>query len=107
MAYRQTPVVAAGYLYLDDGERVALDTPAWFTWVQQARSFSYGSPQTPYRFTVRREKRRHTYYWYAYLKFDAKLHNSYLGRSAGLTQARLDEVGQQLADKVRAARHQP
>jgi hypothetical protein len=107
MAYQDTPSVQAGYLLLPDGTRLALDSPAWVSWLEQAQRFSYASPATPYRFTLRREKRRHTWYWYAYLKYDAKLHNTYVGPSATLTTATLDAAGRRLAQQVARAHPHP
>ncbi|MEZ4865677.1 MAG: hypothetical protein R3C14_43705 [Caldilineaceae bacterium] len=96
-------VVRQQRLWLD---RVAtdifLDTPAWFLWLQTATHFSYAlrSPSY-YSLTLRKEKRRGGWYWYAYLKTEAKLHNAYAGRSESLSATRLDAVGQILWAKTR------
>jgi hypothetical protein len=85
----------------DDTIDIPLDTPAWFLWLQTATHFSYalGRP-TYYCLTFRHEKRRHSWYWYAYLKIDSKLHNVYAGQTAALTTQRLQRVAQKVVDKV-------
>ena len=105
MAYAGTPVVRNQLVWLSNAAtNIQLDTPGWFLWLQTATSFSYplGRP-TDYRLTLRKEKRRHGWYWYAYLKTDSKLHNSYVGRSENLTTERLGQVAQKLMDKVTQA----
>lgn len=102
MAYKGTPVVRNHMLLLDDPpQRIALDSPAWWTWLETAEAFSYLPPRSLYALTLRKEKRRHRWYWYAYLKNDSKLHNAYVGRSADLTAARLQQVMQTLLEKIR------
>ena len=68
-------------------------------------SFSYalGRP-TFYSLTLRKEKRRQHWYWYAYLKSGNKLHNAYAGRTEALSAARLDQVAYGLLQKVRQQR---
>lgn len=103
MAYTGTPLVRKQRLWLDQAATdIYLDTPAWFLWLQTATHFSYalGSP-TYYSLTLRQEQRRHGWYWYAYLKTEAKLHNAYAGRTDALTTQRLDQVAQALLAKVR------
>lgn len=102
MAYAGTPVIRRQRLWVANAATaIQIDTPAWFRWLQTATSFSYplGAP-TFYRLTVRKEKRRHDWYWYAYLKTDSKLHNAYAGRTHTLSAARLDQVAQTLLQKV-------
>ena len=59
---------------------------------------------TNIRVTLRKEKRRQQFYWYAYLKKDRKLHNMYVGKTDTLTVARLQEVSEALMAKVRQSR---
>jgi LuxR family transcriptional regulator, maltose regulon positive regulatory protein len=101
MPYRGTPSVRNQRLQLpDDTIAIRLDTPAWFLWLQTATHFSYALGQpTYYCLTFRHEKRRHGWYWYAYLKIEAKLHNAYAGRSEDLTTQRLHLVAQTVVDK--------
>ncbi len=103
MAYAGTPVVRRQWLWVANGAtEIHIDTPAWFHWLQTATSFSYplGAP-TFYALTMRQEKRRCNWYWYAYLKIDSKLHNAYAGRTLTLSAARLDQVAQSLLYKAR------
>lgn len=101
MPHSNTPWVRNGQLLTPTGQRIHLDTPAWFTWLETIPSFCYSSRDPLWRLTVRREKRRHQTYWYGYLKNDAKLHNVYLGKTPQLTQARLEQACQELARKAR------
>jgi len=48
-------------------------------------------------FTVRRERKRHSWYWYAYHKHNGKLHKAYLGKSEEMTLQRLNCVATALA----------
>jgi LuxR family maltose regulon positive regulatory protein len=102
MAYKGTPVVRNHMLLLDDPpQRIQLDSPAWWTWLETADAFSYRPPRSIYALTLRKEKRRYHWYWYAYTKVDSKLHNAYVGRTADLTTARLQQVMQTLLEKIR------
>ena len=103
MAYTGTPIVRNGQVWLAQvATAIQVDTPAWFGWLHITNSFSYalGRP-TFYSLTLRKEKRRHHLYWYAYLKSGNKLHNAYAGRSEALSTARLDQVAHRLLQKVR------
>ena len=101
MPYRNTPWVRQGRVVVATGQHIRLDTPAWFAWLETIPSFCYNCNNPLWRLTIRREKRRHQTYWYGYAKTDAKLHNVYLGKTAQLTQARLEQACHQLAHKVR------
>lgn len=100
MPYRHTPFVRRGLLH-DQNERIPLDSPAWFTWLETASRFAYLSHQEHVQMTVRKEKRRHTFYWFAYTKWVGKLHNCYIGRSDTLTQTRLEQVVTLLHQRAR------
>jgi hypothetical protein len=101
MAHRNTPLVRHGRLITARGERISLDSPRWFAWLETATTFCYSNSDPLYRLTLRKEQRRHGWYWYAYLKVDAKLHNTYLGKSAALTLTRLEAASARLVQKVR------
>jgi hypothetical protein len=92
MPYQQMPWVRQGRLVLAGGKRIVLDTPAWFAWLSQVSAFCYSGSHPWLRLTVRCEKRRQQFYWYAYCKIDSKLHNVYLGKQDTLTQARLEQA---------------
>jgi hypothetical protein len=103
---RQTPTVSAGALYdpATPKTRVPLDSPAWFAWLEAATTtrFAYPifEPAAGYIvgfMTVRREGRqRGGRYWSVYRRAGPRLRKVYLGRSAGLTQARLEAVATSL-----------
>lgn len=99
MAYSGTPLVLHHALHLPGTSPIAVESPAWFAWLATASCFSYKPASSIYRLTVRKEKRRNTFYWYAYLKVDSKLHNAYVGPSPALTRQRLDAVAIQLQRK--------
>lgn len=101
MPHSNTPWVRDGQVMTPAGQRIHLDTSAWFAWLETIPSFCYSSRNPLWRLTVRREKRRHQTYWYGYAKMDTKLHNIYLGKTSQLTQARLEQACQDLAHKVR------
>lgn len=100
MPYAHTPWIRQGHLILGTGQRINLDSPAWFHWLETVTRFCYSSSRNSSRLTARKEKRRHTFYWYGYLKSAAKLHNIYLGKSDQLTRARLDWACDQLEQKA-------
>jgi hypothetical protein len=105
MVYAGVPKVYNQQVWVaETATDIYMDTPEWFLWLQTAANFSYylGRP-TYYHLTLRKEKRRHDWYWYAYLKNEAKLHNAYAGRTPDLSTARLTLVAQKLADKVTQA----
>jgi hypothetical protein len=80
----------------------SLDSPEWFAWLATATTFRYFSQQRLLRshncyqplqpISVRKEKRRRGYLWYAYFKTRGCLHKRYVGKSSALTTARLDEI---------------
>ena len=99
MTYRSTPIVRHNTLH-DPQRQLSLDSPAWFAWLEKATRFYYIAQYPAYRLTVRKEKRRQTAYWFAYVKRDGKLHNAYLGKSATLTQQKLEAVAVRLNQEV-------
>jgi len=102
MAYTGTPIVRNGQVWLAQvANDIRVDSPAWFLWLHTTTSFSYalGRP-TFYSLTLHKEKRRHDWYWYAYLKSGNKLHNAYAGTDT-LSAARLGHVAHRLLQKVR------
>src|SRR5215470_15222447 len=69
---------------------IALDSPAWFAWLAQVPSFAFTGKSGSY--TARKEARHGDVYWYAYLRTGEKLTKKYLGRTPGLTIARLEDI---------------
>ena len=101
MPYREMPWVQNGCVLSADGEPIALDTAAWFRWLEEIPAFCYSPRHGWLRLTVRHEFRRHQRYWYAYSRIDRKLHNVYLGKTHRLTQQRLDDACEQIRQRVR------
>jgi hypothetical protein len=101
MPYADMPWVKNGRLITAANQRIEVDTPAWFRWLQSADRFCYTSSCSTNRLTARKEKRRRSCYWYGYIKKASKLHNIYLGKSEYLTAAHLDWACEQLAQKAR------
>ena len=107
----QIPVVSAQWVRdpAQAGQAIRLDTPAWFTWLEAATTerFSYPlfDPRCGYIIgfmTVRKERRqRGGQYWAVFRRQGARLCKIYLGRSAAVTQARLEAIAAQL--RTRAA----
>ena len=95
------------YRLFESQRNVALDvvpgSPAWFAWLVEVSSFAFAGQAGSY--TVRKEAaQRGDRYWYAYLRTGQKLTKKYLGKTADLTLARLEEVAGLLhADRATAA----
>lgn len=105
MPYKDMPWIRGDEtLHLPDRNGIRVGSSAWFTWLEQVQAFCYQPPRATDRMTVRREKRRHQFYWYAYLKDSSKLHNMYVGKTESLTVDRLNTVFEQLLTKARAHR---
>jgi predicted ATPase/DNA-binding NarL/FixJ family response regulator len=73
---------------------ITIGTPAWYSWLEQHRSFSFETPCMT--FTARKEQRPGGWYWYAYRRSQGKLHTAYLGKSEELTLERLTTAAQAL-----------
>src|SRR5260370_37473880 len=72
------------------------ESPAWFRWLDLVSSFAFWGQGG--HFTARKERRpRGEAYWYAYVGVGKKLAKKYLGRTAELTLARLEEAATLLA----------
>ncbi len=48
--------------------------------------------QSIWPISVREEKRRHGYLWYAYIRVHGQLYRRHVGKTVALTQCKLDEV---------------
>ena len=102
----QTPTIAGRHLYDPSraGEGIALDSAAWFAWLEAPTTsrFSYPlfDPQVGYIvgfMTVRKERRqRGGMYWSAFRRTGQRLCKIYVGRSASVTQARLQAIADRL-----------
>ncbi len=74
-------------------------THAWFDWLEQVTSFAFAS-RFGADYTVRKEQmQRGGLYWYGYRSFQGKTIKRYLGRTADLSLARLEEVAVRLSSQ--------
>src|SRR5438105_860414 len=73
---------------------VRLDSTEWSAWLDEQSSFRFETGQAS--FTVRREARLGTWYWYAYRKRHGKLTSTYIGKSEEVTPARLNAIAEML-----------
>jgi len=99
---RSTPRVESGALLDLEGQAdaIALGTPAWYAWLEQATTFAFISEQGS--FTARKERSgRSGWYWKAYRKHKGTLHRAYLGKSAELTLERLNAIAADIARRAR------
>ncbi len=79
------------------------ENPAWFAWLDEVSSFAFHGQRGS--FTARKEtKQRGAAYWYAYRKREGTLAKKYLGKTADLTLARLEDAASMLhADQATQA----
>lgn len=100
------PLVRNGIVVEDQptGPPIHLDTLAWFAWLEAPTTtrFSYALFNRAQGYidgflTVRKERRqRGTAYWTVYRRQGRRLRKVYVGASAALTQARLEQIATQL-----------
>jgi hypothetical protein len=85
-----------------------LDTPAWFSWLEEAttRSFAYPIYNAAQGYieafmTLRKERRqRGGAYWTAYSHVGGHLRKAYVGRSPAVTDARLRAIAATFLDRI-------
>jgi len=105
----KSPKVQGQQLYLPTSPEpvCAVDSDAWFVWLETAVAFCYHSqarvvmmrghgPQAS-PISLRKEQRRRGALWYAYKRNHGRLHKRYVGKSAALTSAKLDDVAVELS----------
>src|SRR5579863_1541356 len=95
MGRRRLPVVSENCLIvLGAGETqptsILIESEDWYHWLtaEQNQSFAFQHPLGT--FTARRERKGHSWYWYAYRKRNGKLYKAYLGKSQEVTLQRLN-----------------
>ncbi len=86
---RSLPRAEDGVLYSPDAVApITLDSPDWYTWLEQHASFTFVAPQG--LITVRKERGRPGGgYWKGYRRQAGKVRTTYVGRSTDLSLARL------------------
>jgi hypothetical protein len=98
----KVPRISEQWLYDSQvaGGEIALDSAAWFAWLEAATaiSFSYPlfDPACGYIvgfMTVRKERKQRGYrYWSAYRRQNGRLRKRYVGPSQQVTRARLEAI---------------
>ncbi len=79
-------------------EMVPGNEEAWVAWLTTHSSFSFHG-QSGYLSVLKESRKRGAGYWYAYHTKESQTRKRYLGRSAILTLARLEEVAQDLGSE--------
>ena len=109
---RTTPKVMNNQLYLPECTEpvCTIESSAWFDWLHTAKTFRYHSQQhhniirgygpTFAPISLRKEKRRRGFLWYAYRRSYRVLHKRYVGKSEALTRDRLEEIAHELNVEV-------
>lgn len=92
-----TPICEAAQLREPAGDAIPVGGAAWWAWLAAPGHSTFYLRTEAGAYTARRERRRGGDYWYAYARRGPKLRKAYLGRSAGLTWARLLAVAESLA----------
>jgi LuxR family maltose regulon positive regulatory protein len=96
---RSLPRVEDGVLYPPDAAvPIALDSPAWYTWLDQHTSFTLVAVTGA--ITIRKERGG---YWKGYRRQAGKVRTAYVGRSPDLNRARLEATAQALGGAVAAS----
>lgn len=100
------PIVQDGVVVADqtDGSCIRINTPAWFAWLEEPMTtrFSYALYNHSRGYidgfmSVRKERRqRGTAYWTVYRRQGRRLRKVYVGPSIALTEARLEQIADQL-----------
>lgn len=105
---RMTPKVIDNQLYLPDAPAPVcqVESPAWFDWLEKARTFRYHSQQrhnvvrghgpTFASISLCKEKRRRGGLWYVYRRSYRVLPKRYVAKSEALTRDRLEEIARAL-----------
>ncbi len=102
MAGHRLPVVSEDHLLLsDEGEgqttSIAVESEAWYHWLAAEQNQSFTFRHALGTFTMRRERKRQGWYWYAYRKQEGSLRKAYLGKTEELTLVRLNQVAATIA----------
>ena len=71
------------------------ESPEWFVWLDLIASFTFAG-QSGYYTAHKETKQRGDVYWHAYRRTRGKLTKKYLGKTADLTLARLEDIARLL-----------
>lgn len=75
-----------------------LPSKAWHGWLS-GNSVFYCDIY-PRNFTAEKQRRRNSYYWYAFVKWNDRTYSAYIGKDEKVTISRLYEVSHKLNDKL-------
>jgi DNA-binding SARP family transcriptional activator len=75
---------------------IPVGSPSWYAWLADEQNGSFSLHTRAGSVTVRRERKRNSWYWYAYQRRGGKLHKAYIGRASELTPDRLNSVAAML-----------
>lgn len=78
-AGKNTPVLESGTLYTNDENTsgIRIDTPAWYAWTLDNDAFYFKSERVG--FSLRKERQRNGWFWYAYKRIGGRLLKRYVG----------------------------
>src|SRR5579884_506053 len=105
MPQKPLPVVSDDLLYLpggptDEHTSVVIGSERWYHWLAEKENESFSFRNALGTFTVRRERKRHGWYWYLYRKSGGKLRKAYLGKAEEVTLERLGQVAAMLVAQL-------
>ena len=91
---KTTSVLSSSGILIFPGDQRAtplqIGTDRWLAWLKEAQTFYYQGDSVG--FTVRPEKRRQQYFWYAFKKITNKTHKQYVGNAESLTLEQLQTI---------------
>ncbi len=97
MPQKPLPTVSDHLLHVPDREAnerttIVVGSERWYAWLAEEQTRSFSLRNVLGTFTVRRERKRHGWYWYIYRKSGGKLRKAYLGKTEEITLERLSLV---------------
>jgi hypothetical protein len=90
------PSISSGLVELESDAVFELDSPKGNNWLESVTSFRFIPTDSNKPYTARKESGKGGDYWYGYRKEAGKLHKRYIGKTADLTTAKLEEIAQNL-----------
>src|SRR5690349_2789869 len=104
MGRQRLPVVSESRLLLleeIEGQPISIpiESEAWFHWLATENNQSFAFRHALGTLTIRRERKRYGWYWYAYQKRNGRLRKAYVVKSEELTLQRLTIAANILAGR--------
>jgi len=88
--------VVQGMVETEDGKIFELDSRKGARWLESITSFRYEPTGVNKPYTVRKETKKGGDYWYGYRKVAGNLHKRYMGKTADISVAKLEEFAEAL-----------